>query len=81
METITIDKEIFADIAKLASEIEDRIESIELMNNKEFMESLKKSDEQIKNREFLPMTKTHQGGRSWPWQSFLKYFRGFLGSL
>ena len=52
METITIEKQAFTDLVRLVNEIEDRIESIELMNDKEFMESLKKSEEQIKNRDF-----------------------------
>lgn len=52
METLTIEKKAFIDIAKLVEELEDRIESLELMNNPEVMESLKKSEEQIKNRDF-----------------------------
>lgn len=52
METITIDKEALTDLVRLVSEIEDRIESIELMNDKGFMESLERSEEQIKNRDF-----------------------------
>ena len=52
METITINRRAFADIARLVEELEDRIESLELMSDPEFMESLKKSEEQIKNREF-----------------------------
>ena len=52
METITIDKKAFAELMKLKEEFDLIMESIELSNNKEFMESLRKSEEQIKNREF-----------------------------
>lgn len=52
METITIDKKMIVDLAKLAEEMQLRIESLELMNDPEVMSSLKKSKEQIKNREF-----------------------------
>ena len=52
METIIIEKKAILEIAKLVSELEDRMESLELMADKEFIESLKKSEEQIKNREF-----------------------------
>ncbi len=52
METITIDKRAISEIAKLVSELEDRIESIELMSNTEVMEAHKRAKEQIKKREF-----------------------------
>lgn len=52
METITIDRKIIVELAKLASELEDRIESLELASDPEFMESLKRSEEQIKKRDF-----------------------------
>jgi hypothetical protein len=52
METITIEKKAFTDIARLVEELEDKIESLELMSNPEVMESLKKSEEQIENRDF-----------------------------
>ena len=45
-------KKALIDLAKLAEEINDRIESLELMSNKEFMESLRRSEEQIKKRDF-----------------------------
>ena len=51
-ETLTIDKKAFA---KLIDEFEDlqlKLESLELMSNPDFMESLRKSEEQIKNRDF-----------------------------
>lgn len=52
METITIDKKVILDLAKLTEEINDRVESIELMSNQKVMESHKRAKEQIKNREF-----------------------------
>ena len=52
METITIDKKAFVELMKLREEFNLIIESIELSNDKEFMESYKRSKEQIKNREF-----------------------------
>ncbi|MBU2496448.1 MAG: hypothetical protein KJ767_00110 [Nanoarchaeota archaeon] len=52
METITIQKEAVVDLIKLKEEFDAIVESIELMSNKEFMESHKKAKEQIKKREF-----------------------------
>lgn len=52
METITIDKKIIFDLAKQISDLNDKMETLELINNPEVMGSLKKSKEQIKNREF-----------------------------
>ena len=52
MEEITIDKRVIEDLSRLTNEINDRVESLELMSNKKFMASLKKSDKQVKKREF-----------------------------
>ena len=52
METVIIERRNIIELAKLAAELEDRLESLELMSDPEVMESLKKSEEQIKNREF-----------------------------
>jgi len=52
MEEITIDKRAIEDLSRLTNEINDRVESLELMSNKKFMASLKKSDKQVKKREF-----------------------------
>ena len=52
METINISKEAIVDLAKLTNEINDRVESLELMSDKEFMESFRKSKEQIEKRKF-----------------------------
>ena len=53
METITVDKKIIFDLAKQISDLNDKMETLELMSNSELMDSLKKSKEQIKNREFV----------------------------
>jgi len=52
METITIEKSALADLVRVKEELDLIVESLELMNDKEFMESYKRSKEQIKNREF-----------------------------
>ena len=53
MEEVCINKSEIEDLARLTNEINDRVESLELMSNKRFMASLKKSDEQVKKREFV----------------------------
>ncbi len=52
MEKITIDKKVLADLIRVKEEFDSIVESLELMSDKEVMESLKRSEEQIKNREF-----------------------------
>ncbi|MFH1711366.1 MAG: hypothetical protein ABH840_03575 [Nanoarchaeota archaeon] len=52
MEEICISKSEIADLVRLTNEINERVESIELMSNKKFMASYKKSKEQVKKREF-----------------------------
>jgi uncharacterized membrane protein (DUF106 family) len=52
METISIDKSALADISNIIEELQDRIETIEIMNDKSIIESLKESKKQIQNREF-----------------------------
>ena len=51
--TIEISKEAFDDIVRLRNELDTVIESLELMRNKEFMDSYKKAKEQIKKKEFV----------------------------
>lgn len=51
-EEISIKKSAIEDLAKLTNEINDRVESLELISNKKFMISLKKSKEQIRKRDF-----------------------------
>ena len=52
METITIEKKALVDLIKVKEELDLIVESLELASDPEFMGSLKKSKEQIKNREF-----------------------------
>ena len=52
MEDICITKSAIADLSRLTNEINNRVESLELMSNKKFLASLKKAKEQIKKREF-----------------------------
>jgi len=52
MEEVCIDKSVIIDLARLTNEINDRVESLELMSDKKFMASLKKSDGQVKKRDF-----------------------------
>ena len=51
-ETVTIGKEAINDLKKVKEEFDTIVESIELMQDKEFMESYKKAKEQIKKRDF-----------------------------
>ncbi len=52
METINVNKQAIVDLVRLKEEFELIVESLEIMSNPEVMESLEKSEEQIKNREF-----------------------------
>jgi hypothetical protein len=52
METVTIGRAEIIALAKLAEEINDRLESLELMSDPEVMESHRRAKEQIKKREF-----------------------------
>ena len=49
---ISIDKVEFLKIMKMLEEVQDRMESLELASDPEFMKSLKKSNEEVKNRDF-----------------------------
>lgn len=49
---VIINANAIEDLVKLTNEINNRVESLELMGNKKFMNSLKKSKEQIKKRKF-----------------------------
>ena len=51
-ETITVNKQAIADLVKVKEEFSAIVESLELMEDKEFMESYQKAKEQIKNRDF-----------------------------
>ncbi len=52
MENITLDRNSVGELANLVEEIQLWLESFELSSNPEFMESMKRSEEQIKNRDF-----------------------------
>ncbi len=52
METIIIEKKALTDLIRLKEEFDLIVESLELINNKEFMASHKRAKEQIKNRDF-----------------------------
>ena len=51
-QTILINREAVEDLVKVKEEFDAIVESIELMSDKEFMNSYNKSKEQIKKREF-----------------------------
>ncbi len=53
METVSINKQAIVDLVRVKEEFDTIVESIELMGNKEFMDSYKKAKEQIKQREFV----------------------------
>lgn len=52
MDDVCINKSEIEDLVRLTNEINDRVESIEMMSNKKFMKSFKKAKEQIKKRDF-----------------------------
>ena len=51
-QTITINREAFEDLMHVREELDAIVGSLELMQDKDFMESYKKAKEEIKNREF-----------------------------
>ena len=51
--TVTISQEAFEDLIRLKEDFDVVMESLELMENEEFMESYKKAKEEIKNGEFV----------------------------
>ena len=52
MSGVCINKSEIEDLVRLTKEINDRIESLELMSNKKLMKSFKKAKEQVKKRDF-----------------------------
>lgn len=52
METVTINKQAIADLVKVKEEFDAIVESMEMIGNKEFMDSYKKAKEQIKKKDF-----------------------------
>jgi predicted CopG family antitoxin len=51
--SVTISREVFEDLIRIKEEFDAVMESLELMDNKEFMESYKKAKQEIKNRDFV----------------------------
>ncbi len=51
--TITINKQAIVDLVKVKSEFDSIVESLELMNDKAFMASYKKAEQQVKKRDFV----------------------------
>ena len=51
--TITVSREVFADLMRIKDEFDAVMESLEFMENTEFMESYEKAKEEIKKREFV----------------------------
>jgi len=49
---MSVSKDAIADLVRLKEEFDSVIESLELMNDDEFMKSYKKSKDQIKKRDF-----------------------------
>jgi len=52
-ETIAVSKDAIMDLVLVKDRFDSIVESLELMANKEFMSSYKKSKEQVKKRDFV----------------------------
>ena len=52
MDKISVNKSAIIELARLTNEINDRVESLELMSNEKFMSSFRESKKQIRKREF-----------------------------
>ncbi len=52
MAGVCINKSEIEDLVRLTNEINDRVESLELMSDKKVMKSFKKAKAQIKKRDF-----------------------------
>jgi len=52
METIQINKQAILDLIQLKNNFDKVVESLELMGDKDFMDSFNKSKKQIEKREF-----------------------------
>ena len=51
--TVTISRDAFEDLIRLKEDFDVVMESLELMENEEFMESYRKAKKEIKNRDFV----------------------------
>ena len=52
-ETVEVQRQAIVDLVRVKDEFDTIVESLELMSDKEFMESHKKAKEQIKKRDFV----------------------------
>jgi len=52
MEKVSINKSEIIELVRLTNEINNRVESLELMSDEKFMNSFKEAKEQIREREF-----------------------------
>lgn len=52
METVNVNKQAIKDLIKVKEEFDSIVESLELINDKEFMESHDKAKKQIKEKDF-----------------------------
>lgn len=59
-ETVTINKEAIVDLIRVKEEFDSIVESLELMANKEFMNSYNEAKEQIKKRDFAELLQRYQ---------------------
>jgi hypothetical protein len=50
---ITLSRTALLDLFRITNELNERVESLELMSDEDFMSSLNKSKLQIKHREFV----------------------------
>ena len=50
--TVAVNREAILDLVRVKDEFDSIVESLELMSDSEFMRSLKKSDEEVKNKDF-----------------------------
>ena len=51
-DTVEVKREALEDLLRIRKELDVVMESLELMKNKEFMNSYRKAKKEIKNREF-----------------------------
>ncbi|OYT31617.1 hypothetical protein DRJ22_06145 [Candidatus Woesearchaeota archaeon] len=52
-ETVNVNKQAILDLVRIKEEFDVIVESLELMGDKEFMDSYKKAKEQIKKKDFV----------------------------
>jgi len=52
MDNVSVSKKAILDLVRVKNEFDMIVESLELMTNKKFMDSYKKSKQQVKRRDF-----------------------------